>query len=456
MATQPAGQLTGHARGRHETGRIDWALLFVVTVMLGLGLVMVFSASYPRGLEGFDDPFYFISRQLAWLALGLVALVVGARMPYAVWNRWSIPLMGLALLALLGVVFFGSERFGATRTFLNGSVQPSEPAKIVIIIYVSAWLTSKGRRIRDARAGLLPFGVLMGIVAVLIVLQPEISTAILIVVTAAIMLFIAGADIKQLLVVGLIAAFTFWLVITYSSYAGDRVERYVQSVGNPLASEEWQVTQAVQALMRGGLFGSGVGNGMAQQTGFLPVTWSDNIYGVIGEELGLLGTLTVLLLFAVLAYRGLRIALRAPDNFGMLLATGVTTMLILQALLNMAVIVAAAPPTGVTLPFISYGGSSLVASLFGIGVLLNISRYGLESGTRAAEVGKYSYERIDFGRGNGRSRLPSSSSRSSSASTRTAARTGTRAGTYRSEVPRVSAGDGRIRTGGREGRKGGG
>jgi cell division protein FtsW len=195
---------------------------------------------------------------------------------------------------------------------------------------------------------------------------------------------------------------------------------------------------------------------MAQQTGFLPVSWSDNIYGVIGEELGLLGTLTVLLLFAVLAWRGLRIALRAPDNFGMLLATGITTMLILQALLNMAVIVAAAPPTGVTLPFISYGGSSLLASLFGIGILLSISRYGLESGARVStlsEVGRYSYERIDFGRGDGRSRLPGAGGRALSRpdahiSTHTAARSGARAGAYRAEVPRASVGDGRIRSGG--------
>ena len=455
MQTRSAPEAPASARSLphsrpSEGGRYDWALLFAVTAMLGLGLVMVFSASYPRGLEGFEDPFYFILRQLAWLALGIGALVFGARVPYTVWNRWSIPLMGGALLGLLGVIFFGSERFGATRTFLNGSIQPSEPAKILIIIYVSAWLTSKGRRIRDARAGLLPFGVLMGIVAVLIVLQPEISTAILIVVTAGVMLFIAGADIKQLFVVSLIAAFTFWLVITYSSYAADRVDRYLDSVGNPLASEEWQVSQAVQALMRGGLFGRGVGNGLAQQTGFLPVSWSDNIYGVIGEELGLLGTLSVLLLFAMLAWRGLRIALRAPDNFGMLLATGITPMLILQALLNMAVIVAAAPPTGVTLPFISYGGSSLMASLFGIGVLLSISRYGLASGARTAEVGRYSYERIDLRRGDGRSRLSSTGSRASSRSTpHPGTRSATRAGSYRSEVARTSSGDGRIRSGGR-------
>ncbi len=425
----------GHSRLR---GRYDWGLLAVVTIMLATGVVMVFSASYPRGIEGYGDPFYFVMRQLMWLAVGIVVLIVMARVPYSFWDRWSIPIMGVALLALLAVIVFGSERFGATRTFNNGSYQPSEPAKVAIIIYVSAWLTSKGRRIRDARAGLLPFGVLMGIVAVLIVLQPEISTAILIVVTAAVMLFIAGADIKQLLVVGLIAALTFWVVITYSSYAADRVDRYLASVGNPLSSEEWQVSQAVQALMRGGLFGRGIGNGMAQQTGFLPVSWSDNIYGVIGEETGLLGALLILLLFALLAYRGLRIALRAPDNFGMLLSIGITTMLTLQALLNMAVIVAAAPPTGVTLPFISYGGSSLVASLMGIGILLSISRYGVDRGARSADAGRYAYERLDLGRGNGGTRV-----------SRPSRRTATRAGAYQSTTPRASVGDGRVRRGGR-------
>jgi cell division protein FtsW len=191
--------------------------------------------------------------------------------------------------------------------------------------------------------------------------------------------------------------------------------------------------------MRGGIAGRGLGNGMAQQTGYLPVSWSDNIYGVIGEEMGLLGSLFVILLYAILAYRGLRIALRAPDHFGMLLAVGITTILILQALLNMAVIVAAAPPTGVTLPFVSYGGSSLLASLAGVGLLLSISRFGAQQEQRAAEFGKYAYERFDLGRGDRRSRV-----------SRPGRRTASRAGSYQSTTPRASVGDGRVRQGGRK------
>ncbi len=438
--TRPARRAAAQKKGRY-----DWGLLSVVTILLALGLVMIFSASYPRGIEGFNNPYYFIARQFIWLAIGVTGLVVAARIPYSQWDRWSVPIMGVSLLALLAVIVFGAERFGATRTYYQGSVQPSEAAKLAAIIYVSAWLTSKGQRIREVRAGLLPFGVLIGFVGVLIFLQPELSTTILIVVTAGIMLFVAGADLRQLAGVGVIVATTFWLAIRYSSYAGERVEKYLASLGNPVASDEWQISQGVQALMRGGLFGRGLGNGLAQQTGYLPLSWSDNIYGVIGEELGLLGALIVILLFATLAYRGLRIALRAPDNFGMLLATGITTSLILQTLLNMAVIAAVSPPTGVTLPFVSYGGSSLVVSLFGIGILLSISRYSVERAPQSQQVGRYSYERVDLGRGNGRSRLPGASRRNTA-----------RAGGYQSTTPRAtSSGDGRVRRGGDPGKSSG-
>jgi cell division protein FtsW len=430
--TRPTGRTTAQKKGRY-----DWGLLSVVTILLMLGLVMIFSASYPRGIEGYNDPYFFIGRQLIWLVLGIAGLVIAARIPYPQWDRWSVPIMGVALLALLAVIIIGAERFGATRTYYQGSIQPSEAAKLAAIIYVSAWLTSKGQRIREVRAGLLPFGALIGIVGVLIFLQPELSTTILIVVTAGIMLFVAGADSRQLAVVGAIVATTFWLAIRYSSYAGDRVDRYLASLGNPVASDEWQISQGVQALMRGGLFGRGLGNGLAQQTGYLPLSWSDNIYGVIGEELGLLGALVVILLFAALAYRGLRIALRAPDNFGMLLATGITTSLILQTLLNMAVIAAVSPPTGVTLPFVSYGGSSLVVSLFGIGILLSISRYSVERTAPKQQAGRYSYERVDLGRGDRRSRLPGAGRRSTA-----------RAGGYQSSTPRASStNDGRVRRG---------
>jgi cell division protein FtsW len=386
-------------------GSYDWGLITVVITLLTLGLIMVFSASYAQGLEGFNDPFYFISRQLMWTVLGLIALVGAMKIPYYFWERMSIPLMALALVSLMAVITFGNETFGSARFLRGGSIQPSEPAKIIIIIYIATWLASKGRRIRDVKVGLLPFSVLLGAVTVLIVTQPDISTALIIVITASIMFFIAGAELKQLLVVGAGTAATFGLVINYSTYARGRIERYFSSIRNPLESAEWQSVQSTQAIINGGPLGVGVGNSQAKYPGFLPVSWSDNIFAIIGEELGLVGALLVILLFAVLAYRGLRIALNAPDNFGMLLATGITALLILQAVLNTAVVVAVAPPTGVTLPFVSYGGSSLVTALGAIGIMLNVGKHIRPGAPSPAATGNLAYARFDFGWGNGRTRL---------------------------------------------------
>jgi cell division protein FtsW len=449
-----------------SAGAYDWGLLSVVMLLFGLGMVMVLSASFAWGYADYQDPYFYVTRQLIWGAFGLVVMVVMANIPYTIWERWSVVLMAIALLALMAVIAIGSERFNATRTFLGGSVQPSEPAKIIIVMYVSAWLASKGERIRDVRVGLLPFSVLMGAIAVLIVAQPNISTAILIVTTASIMFFIAGAEMRQLLVVGAGGAATFWLVIRYSTYAHDRVAKYMASLWDPMQSDEYQVQRAVEALIRGGLFGQGIGNSQAKLPGYLPVVWSDNIFAVVGEEMGLLGALLVIFLFALLAYFGLRTALRAPDNFGMLLATGITASLTLQAILNMAVIVAAAPPTGVTLPFISYGGSSLVTALAAIGILLNISRHGglpvanrsgtgnsspapqttrlaatasrrrVASVTRGTETrgtetrgtGKESYARFDFGWRHWWTRLSGAGRRRSVAESRKPVRSSRRAG----------------------------
>ena len=152
-----------------KTMGYDWGLLSVIVMLLALGLVMVFSASFARGLDGYNDAYYFVERQALWTGIGLVALVIAARIPYTFWQRWSIFMMGFALLALMGVIVLGDELFGSKRTFFGGSVQPSEPAKIIVIIYISTWLASKGKRIREVRAGLLPFSVLLGAIAVLIV-----------------------------------------------------------------------------------------------------------------------------------------------------------------------------------------------------------------------------------------------------------------------------------------------
>ncbi len=388
--------MTVQKRGAPNQASYDWGLLSIVATLLLFGTVMVFSASFAQGIFGKENPYYYAMYQLGWIALGSIALIVAARIPYEFWEKWSVPLMGIALLSLVAVVFFGDETFGSTRTFFHGRVQPSEPAKIAIIIYISAWLASKGERVRDVQVGLLPFAMLMGIITLLLISQPDISTAALIVATAIIMFFVAGANGKQMLLIAVGGTITFALIVRYSSYAGGRVERFWESFRDPMASKEWQVGQAVRALARGGVTGMGLGNADAKLPGYLPVSWSDNIFPVIGEELGFLGVLLVILLFALLAYRGLRTALHAPDNFGMLLATGITALVTLQALLNVAVSVSLAPPTGVTLPLISYGGSSLVTIMGGIGILLSVSRGHGPGPAGASPLGRSTNARLDF------------------------------------------------------------
>jgi cell division protein FtsW len=262
------------------------------------------------------------------------------------------------------------------------------------------------------------------------------------------MFFIAGAKLNQLLTLGAIGTVTFALVINYSSYAQGRVARYIAAIQNPLLSEEWQTANATQAMINGGPLGVGVGNSIAKLPGYLPLSWSDNIFAIIGEELGLIGTLIIILLFAILAYRGLRIALNAPDNFGMLLATGLTSLLTLQAVLNAAVVLAVAPPTGVTLPFISYGGSSLVMALGSIGILLNISRYSEAMARLRSAPGNVAYARFNLGWGNRRSRVPRAGGSRTTQSSRGKRTTSAQRSTRKASGSR-STGTGARRTAGR-------
>ncbi|MCC6453483.1 MAG: FtsW/RodA/SpoVE family cell cycle protein [Caldilineaceae bacterium] len=406
MPSKPATSKPSSTKA--HSGSYDWGLLTIVATLLTLGVIMVFSASYTIGIYVFDDPLYYFIRQLMWLGVGTVAMIVTMRIPYTLWQRWSVLLMIGAFLALTAVIVLGVEILGSTRTLFSGSIQPAEPAQIIIIVYVSAWLASKGERIRNVQVGLLPFAVLMGIVTLLLVAQPKISTAVLIVATASIMFFIAGAELRQLLVVGLGGSATFWLIIHYSAYAGPRIERYLQGISNPLESQEWQATRTLRAIVNGGIFGQGLGGSDYKLPGGVPLGWSDNIFAIIGEELGLLGTLLVIFLFCLLVYRGLRTALRAPDTFGMLLATGITSLLALQALLNAGVALAIAPATGITLPFISYGGSSLLTVMAAVGILLSISREATAASPISTDP-QTAYARFNFGWGNGGTRLPRAS-----------------------------------------------
>ena len=384
-AAQPTARRSGRqARWRaglgSAPGQYDIWLLVIVATLVGLGLVMVFSASFTQANRFFEQPTYYLLRQLRWVAVGLVAMAGLALLDYRTLRRLSLILMAGTVLVLLAVLIFGTDSLGSRRHLIGTSVQPSEIAKLTIIVYIAYWLSSKGSRLKVVSDGLAPFAVLLGMVALLIVLQPDIDTTALIVFTALLMFFVAGADSKQLAIILAIAAVTFLLVATRFSYASQRVDDYVSFLRDPTLGSD-QMQSVVQALARGGLLGEGLGTGQSQ----VQLPFTDSIFAVIGFELGFVGALGVVALFGAFAMRGLRIALRCPDSFGQILGIGVTAWITLQAFLNMGVNLGVLPFSGLTLPFISYGGSSLLACMAGVGVLLSISRYGASHKASAAE-----------------------------------------------------------------------
>lgn len=398
-------RITRPAYHTENTHKYDYLLIVIVAALLIVGLMMVYSATFALGYQLYGQPTYFFIRQALWMGLGLMAMIITALIEYHTWRKWSIPIMAGALLLLGLVLVVGSDRFGGQRWLLGGSVQPGEMAKLAVIIYIADWLSSKGARIRHVTYGLIPFAILLGFVTGLIMLQPDFSTAVLIATTAIAMFFIAGGDLWQMVASGVLGGATFTLLVTRSEYRLARVASFLNPMGDQLGSN-YQVRQILIALGSGGITGLGLG-ASRQKFGYIPASHTDGIFAILGEELGLIGCLVVIAMFALLAYRGFRIAIAAPDAFGTVLAAGVTCGLIFQALINIAVVTATAPFTGIPLPFISFGGSSLVISMTGAGLLLAISR-----GTLPEEEGAQDQEETvgrapsDIRRWDRRARVP--------------------------------------------------
>jgi len=357
-------------RRRRFTATLDTYLLLVTGTLIAIGLMMVWSTTFY-----WSDPQSALFMQQARNAgIGIVIMFVIAAIDYRFWRRLAIPLMGVMMLLLLGLVVLPSVqlRYGARRAYFNGAVQPSEVAVLCVVIYMAVWLSSKQTKIRYLTYGLLPFLLLVGSVAGLIILEPDLSTAALVFMTAALMFFLAGADWVQIILTVVAFAFVGVVAVSRLNYAQDRVKSYVEILRDPLKAND-QAKQAIIGFLRGGIGGVGLGQSY-QKFAALPAPHTDSILAVLGEELGLAGCAVVIALYIMLMLRGFRIARNAPDNFGALLATGMTLSIVLEALLNIAVMSSVVPFTGVPLPFISFGGSSLVASLAAVGVLLSVSR----------------------------------------------------------------------------------
>ncbi len=352
--------------------RVDYWLLLAVAGLMVVGILMVYSSTFDDGILVHQDATYFLKRQFWALLLGLVGMAVVLQFDYHSLRLISVPALGLTLVALFILLFFGEAVFGARRGIYAGSYQPSEVAKLTMVIYIAHWISSKGERIKDLTYGLLPFSIITGVVCALIVGQPDLSTAGLLALASFALFFIAGADLKQFGIVGVVGVATFLFLMLTLPYARVRVDDYLTALRNPIEGS-YQLRQVLIALGTGHWFGVGLGEGF-QKFGPLPAAHTDGIFAIWAEETGFVGSLTVLALYSVFVWRGLRIATRARDQFGFLLAVGLTCWLTFQALMNIAVITAVIPFTGISLPFISYGGSSLVVSLLAVGILLSISR----------------------------------------------------------------------------------
>ncbi|MCS7283317.1 MAG: putative peptidoglycan glycosyltransferase FtsW [Anaerolineae bacterium] len=349
----------------------DYLLMLTTAALVSLGLLMVYSTTFDWGYSDFRDPLYWLKRQMLWVVVGVFVAVVLARTDYTLWRDWAVPLLGGTLVLLLLVLLVGRPQWGAQRSLLGGSVQPGELAKVATVIYAAAWASSKGERIRELSYGLIPFSVWMGLVAGLVALQPDLSAVAVLVFSGFLVFFLSGAHIGQLVVAGLMGAAVFWGLITAYPHAHERFAAFLAGLKDP-SLLPYHPQQALYALASGGLFGIGLGEGRVKF--YLPAAHTDAVFAVVGEELGLMGCLLVMGLFGVLAWRGFRIALRAKDSFGGLLAAGLTGLLVFQAVLNMGVIASLLPFTGTNLPFVSMGGSSLVTSLAAVGLLESVVR----------------------------------------------------------------------------------
>lgn len=366
---------------RKRTNKLDpkrkfmfdyWLALAIVSLIV-FGLLVIYSTTFDLGKVYKGDSGYYIQRQVQALAVGLVGLVLIMQVDYHIFTRLSLPLMVGTLLLLLFVLLFGRVIFGASRSLsASGSFQPSELAKLVMILYIAHWIYSKGDRIKMISYGLVPFAVITAVVCALIVMQPNLSVAILVALISFTMFFVAGADAKQVILALAIAIPAFGILMILLPHAAERLSNFNASLHDPSLAH-WQTQQALIALARGGAFGVGLGQSV-QKFSALPAAHTDGPFAILGEELGLLGTLTAVFLFALFAWRGFRTATKARDTYGFLLAIGVTVWISYQALINMAVIVNVIPFTGMPMPFLSYGGSSIVSTLVGMGLLLNISR----------------------------------------------------------------------------------
>jgi cell division protein FtsW len=355
----------------------DVPMLLTVIVLLVFGLLMVYSASWDFSLLMGRESTYIFSRQVLWVGLGIGVGIIASFIDYHFYEKLIVPI-GLGTLVLLFAVIIVNTGTGgeATRMLFGSSIQPSEMAKAVIIIYLSFWLSNRKDSINDFHVALIPLIFILGITFSLIMLQPDLSAALTVILLGGILFFLAGGDWKIIIMV-LVLALLVGIPLIYVYPTGRaRITSYLTSLDNPLESS-YHIQRTLEAVVKGGWFGVGIGQADTKFTG-LPLAPTDSIFAVIAEETGIIGGFLMVLLYIIMIWRGFVIAKNASDQLGSLIAFGLTIWIGLEALMNMAVIVGLLPFTGNALPLISAGGSSMLVTLTSIGIIMNISRMSMK------------------------------------------------------------------------------
>lgn len=375
----------------------DWWILIIVIGLSCFGILMIYSASLPGWYVPLEENLnYFALRQAQWLGVALAVMFVFWTIRYTFWCEWGKELLVGTFLMLALVLLVGDDRYGARRTLLRGSLQPSELAKVTMVLYWSIWLASKKDKLSKWEFGLVPYSFFTGMIVGLIIAEPDRSTSLLFILVGVGLFFMASRRFLDLIPVLLVMIPGALLVIFSAGYAQDRVADFLKMWTQPQVAAGGQVQGFLECFKSGGVFGTGLGAGQAKTYVIFP--HSDGIFAVIGEEWGFLGAMAVIAAFALLARRGLRIARQAPDAVGTLIATGISAWFILQASMHIAVALGMVPATGLPLPFLSYGGSALVSEFAGVGLLLSISRYGAaeayEEDARADVWGRHRRTRV--------------------------------------------------------------
>ncbi len=358
---------------RKVGGSIDIPLMLVMALLMVFGLVMLFSASYDYSQKILlEDPTYLFNRQLLWMAGGIAMAFLVSRIDYHRWRYLAVLAMGFTIGLLTLVLLVNELRLGSVRALLDGSIRPSELAKVVMVIYLAVWMDSKREQILDLQWGLIPLMFILGIVGGLIVVQPDLSATATVIMLGGMMFFLGGGHRKQIIYLLLGTVLVGCLVVLVSNTGQKRINEYLAGLNDPTQSS-YHMLRSYEAIVKGEWIGVGLGQASTKLTG-LPLAPTDSIFAVMVEELGVLGVIGTLSLYGMLVWRGLRIANRAPDMLGSLLASGVTFWIATDAIINMLVMVGLMPIAGNALPFISSGGSNLVTSFLAIGILMGVSR----------------------------------------------------------------------------------